>query len=107
MLIQKRSMTKDYCPGYFDLSSCGGVVDAGEDDQIGAEREMFEELGLKGDQYTPELILTVKYEPEDGSDKIFQNIYLLRNLDLEDGSTVITLSNETELLENWPVNLFS
>ena len=39
-------MTKDYCPGYFDLSSCGGVVDAGEDDQIGAEREMFEELGL-------------------------------------------------------------
>ena len=46
MLVQKRSMTKDYCPGYFDLSSCGGVVDAGEDDQIGAEREMFEELGL-------------------------------------------------------------
>ena len=32
LLVQVRSANKDYCPGYFDLASAGGVVDAGEDD---------------------------------------------------------------------------
>ena len=38
---------KDYCPGYFDLVT-GGVVGGDEDDDIGASRELEEELGLKG-----------------------------------------------------------
>ena len=36
LLVQVRSARKDYCPGYFDLASAGGVVDAGEDDYVGA-----------------------------------------------------------------------
>ena len=44
-----RSARKDYCPGYFDLASAGGVVDAGEDDHAGAARELSEELGLADD----------------------------------------------------------
>ena len=31
ILVQKRSMKKDYCPGYFDLAN-GGVVGADESD---------------------------------------------------------------------------
>ena len=27
-------MIKDYCPGHYDLASAGGVVGAGEDDDI-------------------------------------------------------------------------
>ena len=46
-LIQKRTMLKDYCPGYFDLVT-GGVVGAGEDDHESATRELDEELGIKG-----------------------------------------------------------
>ena len=44
-LIQKRAATKDYCPAYYDLVT-GGVVSAGEDDDISAQRELNEELGL-------------------------------------------------------------
>ena len=43
--IQKRTDTKDYCPGFYDLVT-GGVVDADEDDDISASRELAEELGI-------------------------------------------------------------
>ena len=39
-------MKKDYCAGYFDLST-GGVVGEGEDDDINAVREVEEEIGIK------------------------------------------------------------
>jgi len=46
--LQKRSCTKDIQPGKWD-TSVGGHVDAGEDFEAGARREMFEELGLAGE----------------------------------------------------------
>ena len=46
--LQKRSATKDTQPGKWD-TSVGGHVDAGEDFEAGARREMREELGLVGD----------------------------------------------------------
>jgi isopentenyl-diphosphate delta-isomerase type 1 len=44
--LQKRSMAKDLSPGLWD-SSCSGHVDAGEDYDAAAVRELGEELGLK------------------------------------------------------------
>lgn len=46
--LQKRSMTKDIQPGKWD-TSVGGHVDAGEDHEAAARREMLEELGLAGE----------------------------------------------------------
>jgi len=46
--LQKRSHTKDIQPGKWD-TSVGGHVDAGEDFEAGARREMREEIGLAGD----------------------------------------------------------
>jgi isopentenyl-diphosphate delta-isomerase type 1 len=46
VFLQKRSMTKDMSPGLWD-SSCSGHVDAGEDYDAAAWRELDEELGLK------------------------------------------------------------
>lgn len=43
--LQKRSMTKDTFPGAWD-SSCSGHVDAGEDYDTTAVRELREEIGL-------------------------------------------------------------
>ena len=43
--LQKRSMVKDLSPGLWD-SSCSGHVDAGEDYDTAAGRELGEELGL-------------------------------------------------------------
>lgn len=44
MLIQKRTLTKDKWPGYWDISVGGSIV-AGEDSRIGAIREAKEEIG--------------------------------------------------------------
>ena len=46
LLVQKRSMKKDYCPGFYDLA-CGGVVGEGEDADESAKREAEEELGIR------------------------------------------------------------
>ncbi len=49
IFLQKRSMLKDMSPGLWD-SSCSGHVDAGEDYDTAAVRELGEELGLKVDK---------------------------------------------------------
>ena len=46
--LQKRALDKDIQPGKWD-TSVGGHVDAGEDFEAGARREMREELGLAGE----------------------------------------------------------
>jgi isopentenyldiphosphate isomerase len=45
LFLQKRSMRKDLCPGLWD-SSCSGHLDAGEEYDHAAVRELQEELGL-------------------------------------------------------------
>lgn len=46
IFLQKRSMKKDSSPGCWD-SSCSGHVDAGEDYDATAVRELREEIGLR------------------------------------------------------------
>lgn len=45
--VQKRTLTKDVFPGYYDVAA-GGVVLAGETYEQGAERELEEEMGIRG-----------------------------------------------------------
>jgi isopentenyldiphosphate isomerase len=45
LYVQKRTMTKDVYPGYFDIAA-GGVVLAGESYAACAQRELAEELGI-------------------------------------------------------------
>lgn len=45
VFLQKRSLRKDVAPGLWD-SSCSGHLDAGEDYDAAAWRELREELGL-------------------------------------------------------------
>lgn len=47
LFIQKRTLTKDIYPGYWDLAA-GGVVLAGETYLESAMRELREELGIGG-----------------------------------------------------------
>ena len=44
--VQKRAMTKDVFPGYFDPAT-GGVVLAGESYEESAQRELEEEMGIR------------------------------------------------------------
>jgi isopentenyldiphosphate isomerase len=45
VFLQRRARTKDSCPGTWD-SSCSGHLDAGEDYDTAAGRELHEEIGL-------------------------------------------------------------
>jgi isopentenyl-diphosphate delta-isomerase type 1 len=46
VLLQKRSLLKDLSPGLWD-SSCSGHLDAGEDYDAAAQRELAEEIGVR------------------------------------------------------------
>ncbi|MCR5537137.1 MAG: NUDIX domain-containing protein [Succinivibrio sp.] len=45
-LIEVRTLCKDYAPGLLD-ACVGGVMQHGEDAVLSAQRELYEELGLK------------------------------------------------------------
>ncbi len=45
--VQRRTLTKDVYPGYLDPAA-GGVVLAGESYEESAERELAEEMGIRG-----------------------------------------------------------
>ncbi len=45
LFLQKRTMTKDVYPGFYDIAA-GGVVLAGESYEESARRELEEELGI-------------------------------------------------------------
>jgi 8-oxo-dGTP pyrophosphatase MutT (NUDIX family) len=46
LYVQKRTMTKDVFPGYYDPAA-GGVVLAGESYEVCARRELAEEMGIQ------------------------------------------------------------
>jgi isopentenyl-diphosphate delta-isomerase type 1 len=52
VFLQKRSLLKDLSPGLWD-SSCSGHLDAGEDYDAAAVRELFEEIGVRVDAAPP------------------------------------------------------
>ena len=75
-IIQKRTKTKDYCPGFWDLTT-GGVVGAGEDDDVSAEREIEEEIGLTGHKLTRAATIRIP------GDNLFGNLYFLKLEDVK------------------------
>lgn len=46
ILVQRRTLGKDFCPGMLDACA-GGVVTTGEEMELSARRELAEELGIQ------------------------------------------------------------
>jgi len=67
ILVQKRSLLKDYCPGKLDPAP-GGVVSFGEDCDENAKREIQEEMGIDvsspGSPHTLRKLFTFPYEDD-------------------------------------------
>lgn len=59
LYVQKRTMIKDYCPGYWDLVT-GGIINYGEDELESAFRELKEEMGVVVPKLT--FITIIPYE---------------------------------------------
>lgn len=70
LLVQRRTLTKDVYPGFFDPVT-GGVVLAGESYEESAERELAEEMGIRG---VP-LETLFDFWLEDGSIKVWGRVY--------------------------------
>lgn len=71
MLIQRRSDDKAGWPGLWDFTT-GGSVTAGETSRTGAEREVFEELGIRLDLADVRPCFTFNFRHG------FDDVYLLR-----------------------------
>ena len=95
LLVQKRTMQKDFFPGFYDLST-GGVVGAGEDDDESAVREVEEELGIPDARL--EKISVTKFEDDVG--RVFANVYLMRDFD-PDVTQIIKQDDEVEEIMYW------
>ena len=70
LYVQKRTMTKDVYPGYYDPAA-GGVVLAGESYEQSAERELGEELGIRGVALAEEFDLYF----EDAGSRVFGRVF--------------------------------
>ncbi len=64
-LLQKRQSNKDLFPDMWDIA-VGGHISAGESALISAERELYEELGLKPEQLKLKELDRVKEQFTDG-----------------------------------------
>ena len=77
LILQRRSLTKDTCPGLLS-SSCAGHVDAGESYGFAALRELEEELGINAQaEKHLEFVGMQKPSAENGFE--FVRIYALRH----------------------------
>lgn len=78
MLLQRRQLDKDGWPGMWDITMGGSAV-AGDDSRAAAERELFEEMGIRVDLTGTRPVLT-KYAPH-----IFDDYYIVeRDLGLDE-----------------------
>lgn len=75
VFLQKRSMLKDLSPGLWD-SSCSGHLDAGEDYDAAAVRELGEEIGIAASQ-PPERWFRISACEETGWEFVW--VYRLRH----------------------------
>ena len=77
ILVQTRSLKKEYCPGYLD-AVVGGVVGDGEDPNLCAEREVKEEIGIDIYKNKEKLKFINKYFFEEDICRVWTHCYLLK-----------------------------
>jgi isopentenyldiphosphate isomerase len=70
LFVHRRTATKDIYPSYYDVA-VGGVVASGESYDVGAQRELAEELGITG--APPRPILAFQYE--DPGNRVNARVY--------------------------------
>lgn len=72
-LITKRVMTKQWAPGWWEVS--GGGVMAGEDSKDAVHREIFEETGLDVAGWDGGYLFSYRRDNPDEGDNYFVDIY--------------------------------
>nr|MBF0222373.1 NUDIX domain-containing protein [Desulfobulbaceae bacterium] len=73
LYVQKRTLSKDIYPGYYDVAA-GGVVLAGESYELSAKRELSEELGV-----VAELVFLFDHYFADIDNKVWGRVFSCRH----------------------------
>jgi isopentenyldiphosphate isomerase len=102
LFVQKRTMSKDIYPGYYDVAT-GGVVLVDESYDLSAERELAEELGARNTPLTPHF----DFKHEDDNNIVWGRFYtctydgeiILQEEEVESGS-FHTIDKVLELIKN-------
>lgn len=76
VILQRRSLEKDTCPGLLS-TACAGHVDAGENYDTAALRELWEELGIVRDHATKHLECVGTQTPSNANGNEFVRVYVL------------------------------
>lgn len=105
LFVQKRTMSKDVYPGYWDVAA-GGVVLADERYEESARRELREELQVSGAALTP---LFAHYH-EEGNNRVWGRVFscihdgpfILQAEEIEDGR-FMSLEEVEQLGQTEPV----
>lgn len=101
ILLQQRSSQKDVDPGKWS-SSAAGHLDAGENYEAAAHRELNEELGIESEEF--KLSMLGRLTPEEKNGWEFVNVYLTAYsgmLRTPANEVEATLWMGTEELESW------
>ena len=102
ILVQTRSLTKEYCPGYLD-AVVGGVVGDGEDVNLCAEREVGEEIGIDINNINDKMKFIGKHFVNEDICRVWTYCYLLKLTD-EEIKSIKFRDNEISSIEWIPKN---
>ena len=97
ILVQTRSLIKEYCPGYLD-AVVGGVVGDGEDVDKSTEREVGEEIGIDIDKINDKLKYITKHFVKEDICRVWTYCYLLK-LTEEEIKSIKFRDNEISSIE--------
>ena len=102
IMVQTRSLSKEYCPGYLD-AVIGGVVGDMEDVKLSAEREISEEIGLEIDKIKDKLNFVIKYFFNEDICKCWIYCYYLQ-LNKEEVNSINFKDKEINSIKWFPKN---
>jgi isopentenyldiphosphate isomerase len=94
-LVQKRVDTKEYCPGYYALAT-GGVMGPDETNELNAQRELAEEVGVVRKAEDMKLLEQFKYSDKHTS--CWGNVFYVK---LTDKDVVKIQEEEVADVEYW------
>ncbi|MDD6788545.1 MAG: NUDIX hydrolase [Lachnospira sp.] len=99
-LITQRTMDKKWAPGAWEIP--GGGVDSGETSREAADREAYEETGIRVQGVRPVSVYTYRNDDAEGGDNYFCDIYHFR-LDFKPGQVRV----EADEVSSWRLAPFS
>ena len=94
-IVQKRAASKEYCPSYFALAT-GGVMAPDETNELNAQRELEEEIGVT--RAVDEMKLLEQFRFTNNYTSVWGNIFYVK---MAEGDNLKLQEEEVAGVEFW------